>query len=252
MSLETLSDNTSNSQGVRMGAREVASTEEVGIFKTHQSQKASFWGRSGIEGVDFWNEEKHALNMQILSFNWIKSKSFCSIFQWVSFNSSLAKDWWLKAFFEVNKDFFMEKPLKKGPQKLRYPNSSSPSYPLLNSNRNKLRWTGPEYCHDCDFTQRGPTRFSFPAKNGVFLVGSPWEAPKSKKNCQGTCVGIFFFGGAGRFAEGLRFGFTSEAEFLKFLQHWSARRATFSWRLHRCLGSWHEVDLTWRFQVHVI
>jgi len=54
---------------------------------------------------------------------------------------------------------------------------------------------------------------------GVFLVGSPWEDPKNKKNCQGTCVGIIFFGGAGRFAEGLRFGFRSEAEFLKFLQN---------------------------------
>ena len=171
--------------------------------------------------------------MQILSFNWIKSKSFCSIFQWVSFNSSLEKDWWLKAFFEVNKVFSWKNLWRKDPKNWGTETilKSLPSTPQLQPKQIEVDRTRvlPRLWF---YPTRPDTLYSFPAqKMGVFLVRSPWEAPKNTKKLPRNLCFFFFFGGAGRFAEGLRFGFTSEADFSKFLQHWSARRATSSWRL---------------------
>ena len=152
-----------------MGAREVASTEEVGIFKNTPKSKGILLRKVGYRRC--WHLKwktcfEHA--------HFIFQLNQIDVFFIPFFNEFLSTvplkkigDW--KPFLKWIKIFYMEKPFKKGPQKIEVPKpSSSPSHPLLNSTRNKLRWTGPEYCHDCDFTQRGPTRFSFPAKKWGF------------------------------------------------------------------------------------
>lgn len=127
--------------------------------------------------------------MHILSFNWIKSKSFCSIFQWVSFNSSLEKDWWLKAFLEVNKDFFMEKPFKKGHK------NWGTETPQLQPKQIEVDRT--RVLPRLWFYPTRPNTFQLSRqKMGVFLVGSPWEDPKNKKKLpRNLCWDNFFWRG---------------------------------------------------------